>query len=213
MRIFSLVCLMLAASIAVRAQTNTATPAVGTNATPAAGRSNAPIELRPTEIQSKSCQFFMKSNVYVYRDDVRIDNPQMKLACELLTVEAPKLTNGNKLNRATALTNVVIDWVDNNGTNHATSDKAVYTYVITNLAEGLTQPHFETSSIVVLTGNPVVTNHMFRWEGDPLNWDRIKDVITSPNFKQQTIYQGETNTSSLFEPPTSKSSKTNSVTK
>ena len=155
----------------------------------------------------------MKSNVYVYREDVHIDNPQMKLACELLTVEAPKMTNGNRLNRATALTNVVIDWVDNNGTNHATSDQAVYTYVITNLAEGLTQPHFETSSIVVLTGNPVVTNHMFRWEGDPLKWDRINDVITSPNFKQQTIYQGETNSSSLFEPGTSKPSKTNSTVK
>jgi len=211
MRIFSLICLMLATSFAVRAQTNIAMPAVGTNTTQLAGRSNAPVELRATEIQSKSCQFFMKSNVYVYRDNVRIDNPQMKLVCELLTVEAPKLTNGNRFNRATALTNVVIDWVDDNGTNHATSDKAVYTYAITNVSDGQTQPHFETNAIVVLTGNPVVTNRLGAWEGDPLNWDRINGVITSPNMKQMTIYQGQTNTSSLFEPPTPKSSKTNST--
>lgn len=213
MRMFSLLCLMLAALFVVRAQTNTATSAVGTNATPAAARSNAPAELRPTEIQSKSCQFFMKSNIYVYHENVRIDNPQMKLACELLTVEAPKLTNGNRFNRAIALTNVVIDWVDDNGSNHATSDKAVYTYVITNLADGQTLPHFETSSIVVLTGNPVVTNRMGTWEGDPLNWDRLNGVITSPNMKQMTIYQSQTNTSGLFEPPTTKPAKTNTPVK
>lgn len=213
MRIFSLICLMLATWFAVKAQTNTATPAIATDATPAAARTNAPTEVRPTEIQSKSCQFYMKSNVYVYREDVRIDNPQMKLVCELLTVEAPKLTNGNRFNRATAETNVVIDWVDNNGTNHATSDKAVYTYVVTNLGVSLTQPHFETSSIVVLTGNPVVTNQSTVAAGDPIVWDRIKDTIEMPNFKQQTIYQNQTNTSSLFEPPTSKPLKTNSMTK
>lgn len=155
----------------------------------------------------------MKSNIYVYHENVRIDNPQMKLACELLTVEAPKLTNGNRFNRAIALTNVVIDWVDDNGSNHATSDKAVYTYVITNLADGQTLPHFETSSIVVLTGNPVVTNRMGTWEGDPLNWDRLNGVITSPNMKQMTIYQSQTNTSGLFEPPTTKPAKTNTPVK
>jgi lipopolysaccharide export system protein LptA len=213
MRISSLVFLMMAALFVVKAQTNTATPVVGTNATPLAARSNAPTELRPTEIQSKSCQFFMKSNVYVYRENVRIDNPQMKLACELLTVEAPKMTNGNRFNRATAVTNVVIDWVDENGTNHATSDMAVYTYVISNLTDGQALPHFETNATVVLTGSPVVTNRMGTWEGDPLNWDRINGVITSPNMKRMTINQGETNTSSLFEPPAPKPSKTNSTSK
>lgn len=213
LRLFCFIGLILSVPLLLRAQTNTTTTAFVTNATPTAARTNAPTEVRPTEIQSKSCQFYMKSNIYVYRENVRIDNPQMKLACELLTVEAPKLTNGNKFNRATAVTNVVIDWVDENGSNHATSEKAVYTYLITNLAESLAQPHFETSSVVVLTGNPIVTNRMGTWEGDPLNWDRLNGVITSPNMKQMMIYQSETNSSGLFEPPTSKPSKANTPAK
>ena len=212
MRILPFVCLIFAAQLGLRAQTNSG-PIASTNAAPATAPTNAPTELRATEIQSKSCQFFMRSNVFIYRDDVHIDNPQMKLKCELLTVEAPKMTNGNRFNRATAETNVVIDWVDNNGTNHATSDKAVYTYAVTNLLNGQAESHFETNATVVLTGNPVVTNRSTVFYGDPIIWDRIKDSIESPNFHNQIIIPGGTNTSSLFEPPTSKPAKTNAPAK
>src|SRR5579859_3938531 len=130
MRVYFFICVMLVAPLVLMAQTNSTFITVVTNAPPA--KTNAPTEVRPTEIQSRSCQFFMKSNVFVYRDDVHIDNPQMKLVCQLLTVEAPKMTNENRFNRATAETNVVIDWVDDKGPNHATADKGVYTYVVTN---------------------------------------------------------------------------------
>lgn len=151
-----------------------------------------------TEISSHAGDFYYKSNVYVYRGDVHVDNPQMRLRCELLVVEAPKLEQG-KFNRATAETNVVIDWMDDKGLNHATSDKAVYTYTLTNTAAA-PEERWETNAIVVLTGSPVVTNSQGVFKADPIIWDRIKDVITSTNFLNMQINQSETNTTPLFEP-------------
>ena len=156
----------------------------------------------PTEILSNSGQFFLKSNVFVYRGNVRVDNPQMKLDCELLTVEAPKLTNG-KFNRAIAETNVVIRWTDEKGTNQATADRAVYTYSLTNLAK-LPEVRWQTNAFVLLTGNPVITNPQGTLRADPLLWDRVTGVITSPNFQNTTINPGQTNSAGLFEPPTSR---------
>ena len=179
MRIFFVFCAALTVGFVLAAQTNplsapTEAPALVGTATNA-----------PTIIQSRSGQFFLKSNVFVYRGDVRVDNPQMKLTCELLTVEAPKVDTG-KFNRATAETNVVIDWFDDKGTNHATSDKAVYTYTLTNTAKAPDE-HWETNDFVVLTGNPVVTNLQGTFKADPIVWDRINDVITSTNFIEQQV--------------------------
>jgi lipopolysaccharide export system protein LptA len=167
-------------------------------------RTNTPTEVRPTEIQSSNGEFFMKSNVFVYHGNVYVDNPQMKLTCELLTIEAPKLTNGNRYNRATSLTNVVIDWTDDKGANHATADKAVYTYVITNLSETPDTKRFETNAMVVLTGNPVITNTSGTFRGDPIYWDRINQTITSPNMLRMTVNPTETNTTGIFETTTPK---------
>jgi len=118
------------------------------------------------------------------------------------------MTDG-KFNRATALTNVVIDWVDEQGANHATSDKAVYTYVLTNSATSPPE-HWETNATVVLTGEPVVTNSSGTLQGDPIIWDRINDTITSPHMVRTTVNQSGTNKSSLFGPPPA---KTNPVPK
>lgn len=210
MRVYFFICAVLVTPLIVRAQTDSAVITVVTNAPPPA-KTNASAELRQTEIQSKSCQFFMKSNVFVYRDDVRIDNPQMKLTCQLLTVEHPKMTNGNQFERATAETNVVIDWMDDKGQNHATADKGVYTYVVTNLAMSPGTPILQTNATVVLTGNPVVTNTSGTFAGDPIIWDRISGVISSPNMRNMIINQGETNTSGLFETPSSKPGKTDNT--
>lgn len=191
MRIALIFSLALAAGLAIAAGTNTASSPTESPALVGTATNT------PTLIQSQSGQFFLRSNVFVYRGDVRVDNPQMKLRCELLTVEAPKVGEG-KFNRATAETNVVIDWVDSQGTNHATADKAVYTYTLTNTAMPPAE-HWETNAFVVLTGNPVVTNAQQTFRADPIVWDRINDVITSSNFLQQQINQSQTNTSSLFE--------------
>jgi hypothetical protein len=98
-----------------------------------------------------------------------------------------------------ALTNVVIDWVDDRGTNHATADKAVYTYVITNLSETPDIKRFETNAMVVLTGNPIVSGAQGTFRGDPIYWDRINGTITSPNMLRMTVNPTETNTTSMFE--------------
>jgi len=153
-----------------------------------------------TIIHSHQSEIFMKSNVYVWSEAGRVDNPQMQLKCELLTVEAPKLSLGKgKYNRATAETNVVIDWFDDKGTNHATADKAVYTYALTNLAEP-PQEIWRTNAFVVLTGNAVVSNAMQGvYRADPIIWDRIRDVIYTTNFQEGVLYPNKTNNSGLFD--------------
>ncbi|HWC58233.1 MAG TPA: LptA/OstA family protein, partial [Verrucomicrobiae bacterium] len=103
-----------------------------------------------TIIHAHRSEIYMKSNVYVWSEAVHVDNPQMRLSSELLIVEAPKLDkNKGKYNRATAETNVVIDWTDDKGTNHATAKKAVYTYILTNVAEP-PQELWQTNAFVVL---------------------------------------------------------------
>lgn len=212
MKYICFACLVFGASFAVNAQTNPAPLISGTNAAPAVvpgAQMGSPNEIRTTEIQSTNgFWFFTKSNVAVYLGDVRVDNPQMKLRCELLTVEAPKWTNGT-YNRATAETNVVIDWIDNKQTNHATSDKAVYTYIVTNLANGATGSHFETNSTVVLSGNPTVTDPSGTFQGDPIFFNRITGVIQSPNMRRMVISNSPNATAtSAFQP-----SKTNATAK
>ena len=161
-----------------------------------------------TIIRSHQSEIFMKSNVYVWSEAVRVDNPQMQLKCERLTVEAPKMDSSlGKYNRATAETNVVIDWLDDKGaTNHATADKAVYTYIMTNLAV-LPAVQWQTNALVVLTGNPTVSNAQGVIREDPLIWDRIRDVIYSTNggFKETTINPTSTNAPGLFDTTSPKS--------
>jgi lipopolysaccharide export system protein LptA len=192
MRILLIVCAALGITFVVMAQSgsmSTQAPALVGTATNG-----------QTIIHSHQSQIFMRSNVYVWSENVRVDNPQMQLRCELLTVEAPKIDSENgKFNRATAETNVVIDWVDDKGaTNHATSDKAVYTYVLTNVAVPPAE-QWQTNAFVVLTGNPVVTGPQGTWREDPLIWNRITDVISSTNFHEAIINPTGTNSPGLFD--------------
>ena len=152
-----------------------------------------------TEIRSDNGgEFYYKLKTYIYRGNVRVDNPQMKLVCELLTIESPEMKEG-KFNRATAETNVVIDWVDENGTNHATAAKAVYTYVLTNLAT-LPEEHWQTNAVVVLSGNPfVIDGRSNTYRGDPINWDRINGVISTPNVLDMKFKPDKTNSSGMFD--------------
>lgn len=155
-------------------------------------------------------EWHISEKVYIYRGNVRVDSPQMKLTCELLTIEAPEFADG-KFNRATAETNVVIDWVDSNGTNHATADKAVYSYVLTNLAK-LPEKQYQTNSGVVLTGKPYPYANVGGAElkSDPIIWDRIKNVVYAPKVVETSI----TTRSNLFDmgvpSKTNSASRTNS---
>jgi lipopolysaccharide export system protein LptA len=151
-----------------------------------------------TTITSMAGDFFLKSNVFVYRGDVHVDNPQMKLRCELLVTEAPRLKEDEgRFDRATAETNVVIDWVDDKGPNHATAQKAIYTYTRTNTAMA-PSANWQTNAFIILIGNPVVTNVQGVFRSDPIVWDRIKDVITTTNFNSTDIYQTPSNSAPGF---------------
>lgn len=211
-----LVCVIVIAGLALRAQTNSNSVATDTSAEPRI-RTNGPGEIRQTEIHSDAARFLMKSNIYIYRGDVYVDNPQLQLWCELLTLEAPKLEHGNKYNCVTAETNVVTDFftgtAPNLTTNHATSDKAVYTSIITNIAP-LPAEQWQTSSVVVLSGHSVLTNNQgVRLNWDPIIWDRITDVMSTTNMQNTTINSGHTNNSELFAVPTPKSTKTSAPPK
>lgn len=210
MKFLYLACLALSVVPALRAQTNPASSMSDTNAALGA-QTSSPIQIRSTEIQCDGPFWAStKSNVAVYMDNVRVDNPRMKLKCELFMVEAPKWTNG-VYHRVTAETNVVIDWVDDKGTtNHATSDKAVHTYFVTNLASGLPAPHFETNSTVVLTGgNPTLTDPSGTFQADPIDYDLITGVISTPNLRRTVI----SNSPNAIATPGLQPSKTNAPAK
>ena len=199
MRVLFVLCAVLGTAFVLAAQTNSRPSSPTQSPALAGSETNG-----PTVIQSDAGQFFLKSNVFVYRGNVRVDDPRMKLTCQLLAVEAPKVDAG-KFNRATAETNVVIDWTDDKGPNHATADKAVYTYSLTNTAAPPAE-NWETNAFVVLTGNPVVTNVDGTYRADPIIWDRIKDVITSTNALKMQINPGQTNTPGMFDTKPSKPS-------
>lgn len=163
-----------------------------------ANHTNAPAEIQTTDIHAESGKFNLRSNVFVYHGGVRVDDPRMKLTCDVLTAEAPRLAQGI-FNRVTADKNVVIDFLDDKGqTNHAVADKAVYTYSVTNSA---------TNAVVELTGNPVVSRpDGSTLKGDPIIWNRMDDTVYVKN-EQTTIRQTGTNSPNLLEPMTSPGAK------
>lgn len=206
MRTFLAICLALGASCFLAAQSHAQLAPAETPALTGVTTNGQ------TEIFSDNgLEAYYKLKTYIYRSNVRVYNPQMKLTCELLTIESPDVEDG-KYNRATAETNVVIDWVDEHGTNHATAAKAVYSYVVTNLAK-LPEQQYQTNATVVLTGSPHVNFGQETLDGDPIVWDRMKDVIYTPKLQKTTI-SGTTN---IFEggigPKTNAAPKTNSTAK
>jgi lipopolysaccharide transport protein LptA len=148
--------LVVAGSLNLRAQTNS-------TAAPRA----------PTRIDSDSVDFDLSTHQAVYHGDVRVDDPQMKLRCAHLVVYLPE--SGGRPDRIVATTNVVIDFTDEkNQTMHATSDKAVYVYIV----QGMT-----TNETVTLTGNAKVENAQGWLTGEPIVWDRAGNHLTATNQK------------------------------
>lgn len=122
-------------------------------------------ERGPTTISADSADFDLTGHEAIYHGHVRVDDPQMKLACEQLIANMPAA--GGRVNHIVAETNVVIDFVDNKGqTNHMTSEKAVYVYHVEN---GL------TNETVTLTGppQPQMENAQGKQSGDVIIWNRV----------------------------------------
>jgi lipopolysaccharide transport protein LptA len=127
----------------------------------------------PTLITSDSADFDLSGHEATYHGHVRVDDPQMKLACERLVADVPQ--SGGHVNHIVAETNVVIDFLDNRGrTNRATGDKAVYVYA----DQGGT-----TNETVTLTGNPQMENEQGTLTGDVIVWDRLNNRLSASNQK------------------------------
>ncbi len=126
---------------------------------------------KPTRIDSDRADFDLTGRRAVYRGNVRVDDPQMQLTCEELTVEVPQ--SGGHIDHLVALTNVVMDSVDDKGqTNHATSDKAVYEYKVVVSV---------TNETVTLTGNAKVESPKGWMTGEPIVWDRVNNSLHAEN--------------------------------
>ena len=172
----------LAGAWILRAQTNMAgTNAVSTNAVaeilalvttntpppqPLAPKTNA-----PTKIDSDTADFDLNGRQAVYRGNVRVDSPQMKLTCAQLTVDLPPA--GGRIQHVVAETNVVIDATDEKGaTNHITSDKAVYDYKVQDAV---------TNETITLTGSPQIVNLQGTNTADVIVWDRANGHVHEKN--------------------------------
>ena len=86
------------AGVTLNAQTNSAATAMGGKEQP------------PTQIFSDNVDIDLKTRMAVYRGHVRVDSPQMKLTCELMTATVPEA--GGKIDKIVAEHNVVIDATD-----------------------------------------------------------------------------------------------------
>jgi lipopolysaccharide transport protein LptA len=161
MKRFWLMILAAGGSLLAQAQTNT----TGT----------LPTATRLTLISSASADFDLAGREAIYHGHVRVDDPQMKLACEQLIADVPQA--GGHVNHIVAETNVVIDFVDNkkSQTNHATGDKAVYVY---------SEQGGVTNETITLTGNPQMeTADGNTLTGDVIVWDRQNNHLSASNQK------------------------------
>jgi len=154
------------------AQTNPVAPApamaatnvlAATNATAVA--TNIPAAKVATEISSDAADFDLNTRLAVYRGNVTVIDPQVKMTCERLVVDLPAA--GAHLSHVVAETNVVIDFTDEKGQNyHVTSAKAVYDYQV----EGSV-----TNETVTFTGSPKVETAQSTIESEPMIWDRTRN--------------------------------------
>lgn len=192
---YGIVLLFAVAAASVCAQTNLPLPTpdlLEVQPLPGAA-TNEPAAVKPPDeilIKSDRAEIYYKTNTVVYRDNVAVDDPQMKLRCDVLTLEAPKMPAG-KFNRAIAEGNVVVDFLNDGGTNHVVAGKVVYTYSITNSV---------TNAVIVVSGNPVITTPNGHYESDPIIWDRIAGTVQLPNRVNMRVQLSNTNSAGLFAP-------------
>jgi lipopolysaccharide export system protein LptA len=170
MKKFLLLLSLVSVALAVWAQTNVA--------------ALKPVEKKPADqnVDVISVHFVYDGSKHqmIYYDHVVVTNAQGQLTCERLTIDVGS-TNSQPTN-AVAETNVIIDIVRNDDTNHVTCDKAVYTYTVVNAV---------TNDTITFIGSPdkpaKVTNSKGWMTGEPLVWDKLdgsfSGVDTETHFK------------------------------
>lgn len=160
-----------------------------------AAQTNAPAakaERAPTQIFSDTLEAELKTRTAVYRGNVRVEDPQMKLTCGVLTASMPE--GGKRIESIIAEQKVVVDALDEKGQNsHATAEKLVYTFkVIGNV----------TNETIELSGNPQLTNSQLgRLEGELIIWNKTADKF-SVKAPRTSINTGVSNSiPSALTPP------------
>ena len=128
-------------------------------------------ERERTVITSKEMSYSKAARQVIYSGNVRVDDPQMKMTCEQLTADFPE--SGGHIDRLVAVTNVVMDSVDEKGqSRRATSDMAIYSFKVVN---GV------TNETVTLTGNAKLEDTQGSMTGEPIIWDRVNNSIHAVN--------------------------------
>ena len=136
----------------------------------------------PTVILSEHSEFDLTARRAIYWDNVRVDDPKMKLTCVRLTADLPEPHSEAQMRHIVAETNVVIHFLDDKGqTNHATSDKAIYHFEVQNGA---------TNEMVTLSGNAKMEDAQGNtMTGEPIVWDRAKNLVSATN--QKMVYKND----------------------
>ena len=111
----------------------------------------------------------------VYYDNVVVTNWQGNLTCERLAILLPPEGSAdNHPTNVVAETNVVIDLLKNNDTNHITSDKAIYAYSVVNAV---------TNETITFSGHAKGENSRGWMTGEPLVWDNVANRFSGTDFK------------------------------
>ena len=180
MKILTYIALIVVASAgALRAQTNS----TAVDEILALVTTNAPApkpQPRPeTLIEADGpADFDLAGRRVIYHDNVRVDDPEMKLRCEWLAADLPQ--TGGRVTNIIAETNVVIDATDDKGQKmHATGDQAVYAY---NVQDGV------TNETVTLTGNARMEDAQGWLTGNSIIWDRARNRLSVPNNPKMVIH-------------------------
>jgi len=147
-----------------------------------------------TRIESDSLDADLKTRTAVYKGNVRVNDPQMNLTCDLLTIIIP--ATGGHPEKMIADGHVVMLATDEKGqTNRATGDKVIYTYKIES---GV------TNEFVELTGNPQIVTPQANMIGEKIYWDRAnnKIFVERPRGELQPESKPQTNSPAVSEPKT-----------
>ena len=197
------------AGVAMPAISQSGNSVLAADASPSTARTNEWVELN---IHADHLKVTNADRIFtfIYTGNVRVDDPEFKMTCGMLTAIIPQ--DGHHIDSIVAETNVVIDAVDNGGktnhatvvidavnnggkTNHATAQKAVYTYRVTN---GV------TNETVELTGDPEVRSEKFgEISGGVITWNLRDDSYAVSGATRTSVRvptSGTNGPSRLFNP-------------
>ncbi len=179
--------LLLALGVCGAASAQLPTALLSVPATTSVADTNAPAKPRaPTVITSDAADFDMNIHQGIYRGNVVVQDPDVKLTCAWLVIDLPE--SGSHLNHVLADTNVVVDFTDEKGqTYHVTSARAVYDYKVVGT---------ETNETVTFSGKPKVVTDQSTIESEPMVWDRARNKFsfTAPIMKSTAGLNGDGDT-------------------